>query len=216
MFRSLHLPPSSRKSRIQTNPFDWVHQRNYHLFHFYLKKVTDPAAETLWTVSKILVKTNCCNVSRVFLYWRGTRWGSWLKHCATNRRVAFLIPSDRTMVLGSTQVLTEISNRNISWGGKCDLWVGPTTFLCGFSWNAGASTFWIPQSLCRNLVYLLHFRIPSVFNSPKCSHLVVKDVRFSGVCRDGICGSGSRTSQSFLALALLWWAVSISPQPSPT
>ena len=61
---------------------------------------------------------------------RGHAWHSWLKHCATNRKVADSIPdgivgifhlcnpSGHTMALGSTQPLTEISNRNISWGAK--------------------------------------------------------------------------------------------------
>jgi hypothetical protein len=52
----------------------------------------------------------------------------WLRYCATNRKVAGSIPdgvigifhwhnaSDRTMALGSTQPLTEISTRSISWG----------------------------------------------------------------------------------------------------
>ena len=56
------------------------------------------------------------------------RWRSWLRHCATSWKVAgpipngvigiFLwhIPSGRTMVLGSTQRLTEMSTRNITWG----------------------------------------------------------------------------------------------------
>ena len=51
-------------------------------------------------------------------------------HCATNRKVAGSIPdgvigifhwhnpSGRTMALGLTQHLTEMSTRNISWGGK--------------------------------------------------------------------------------------------------
>ena len=59
-----------------------------------------------------------------------TRWRSWLRHCATSRKVAASIPdgvvenflwynpSGRTMALGLTQLLTEISTRNISWGGK--------------------------------------------------------------------------------------------------
>jgi hypothetical protein len=57
----------------------------------------------------------------------GTRWYSWLRHCATSRKVAVSIPdgvtgifylynlSGHTMALGSTQPLTEMSNRNISW-----------------------------------------------------------------------------------------------------
>ena len=56
-----------------------------------------------------------------------TRWRSWLRHCATRRKVAGSIPdgvnvifhwynpSERTMALGSTQPLTEINTRNISW-----------------------------------------------------------------------------------------------------
>jgi hypothetical protein len=50
--------------------------------------------------------------------------------CATSRKVAvsipngftrifyWLNPSDRTMTPGSTQPLTEISTRNVSWGVK--------------------------------------------------------------------------------------------------
>jgi hypothetical protein len=52
----------------------------------------------------------------------------WLRHCATNWKVAGSIPdgvikifhwhnpSGRTMALGSTQPLTKMSTRNISWG----------------------------------------------------------------------------------------------------
>jgi hypothetical protein len=52
----------------------------------------------------------------------------WLRHGATNEKVAGSIPdgvtgfffhrhnpSGRTMILGSTQPLTEMSTRNISW-----------------------------------------------------------------------------------------------------
>ena len=61
-----------------------------------------------------------------------------MRHCATSRKVAGSIPdgvngffhsrnpSGRTMAPGSTQPLTEMSTRNISWGkgGRC---VGLTT-----------------------------------------------------------------------------------------
>jgi hypothetical protein len=52
----------------------------------------------------------------------------WLRHCATNRKVAGSIrdgvvgifhlhnPSGPAMALGLTQHLTEMSTRNISWG----------------------------------------------------------------------------------------------------
>ena len=58
----------------------------------------------------------------------GTAVAQWLRCCATNQKVAGSIPddvigifhghnpSDRTVALGSTQPLTEMSTRNISWG----------------------------------------------------------------------------------------------------
>jgi hypothetical protein len=56
--------------------------------------------------------------------YRGTRYCSWLRHYATNRKVAGSIHnvsvlfnwpniSSRTIVLGSTQPLTEMSTRNM-------------------------------------------------------------------------------------------------------
>jgi len=60
----------------------------------------------------------------------GTRWRSWLRHCATSRKVAGSIsdgvtgifhwhnPSGRTMALRLTQYVTEMIARNISWGVK--------------------------------------------------------------------------------------------------
>ena len=68
-----------------------------------------------------------------------TQWRSWMRHCATSRKVAGSIPdgvigifhwrnrSGRTMALGFTQPLTEMSARNISWGGKGGRCVGLTT-----------------------------------------------------------------------------------------
>jgi len=59
---------------------------------------------------------------------KGTAIAQLLRCCATNRKVADSIPdgvvgifhrhnpSDRTMALGSTQPLTEMSTRSISWG----------------------------------------------------------------------------------------------------
>jgi len=61
---------------------------------------------------------------------RGTRWRSWLRYCATSRKVAGSIPdgvigifhrhnpSGRTMALGLTQPLKDMSTRNVSWGVK--------------------------------------------------------------------------------------------------
>ena len=94
----------------------------------------------------------------------GTRWRSWLRHCATSRKVAGIFhwhnPSGRTVALGSTQPPTEMSTRNIPWGGKDGRCVGLTTlppFMCRLSWNLGASTSWNPQGLSRPVMGLLYF-----------------------------------------------------------
>ena len=72
----------------------------------------------IWCTEPWNWKINCIYV--------GTRWRSWLRHCATIRKVAGSIPdgvigvfhwhnpSGRTMALGLTQLLTEMSTRNIS------------------------------------------------------------------------------------------------------
>jgi hypothetical protein len=75
-----------------------------------------------------------------------------MRHCATNRKVAGSIPdgvsrifhwynpSGRTMVLESTQPLTEMSTRNISWGVKAAVRRADnlTTFMCRLSRNSGS------------------------------------------------------------------------------
>ena len=85
-----------------------------------------------------------------------TRWRSWLRHCATSRKVAGSIPdgvigifywhnsSGRIMALGLTQPLTEMSITNISWGWRQAVRRAEnlTTFKCRFSWNLGASNSW--------------------------------------------------------------------------
>jgi hypothetical protein len=62
------------------------------------------------------------------------------------------------MALGSTQPLTEMSTRNISWGGKGGQCVGLTTlpsFMCRLSRNLEASTSWNPKGLSRPVMGLL-------------------------------------------------------------
>ena len=75
------------------------------------------------------------------------RWHSWLRHCATSRKVKRSIPdgvigffhrhnlSGCTMALGSTQPLTEISTRNVSWGSRQPVRTADnlTTFMCRLS-----------------------------------------------------------------------------------
>jgi hypothetical protein len=70
-------------------------------------------------------------------------------------------PVGRTMALGSTLPLTEMSTRNISlWGGGGVNAAGaygwqPTTFICRLSRNLGASTSWNPVGLSRPVMGLL-------------------------------------------------------------
>jgi hypothetical protein len=61
-------------------------------------------------------------------------------------------PSGRTMSLGSTQRLAEMSTRIISWGAKFVHLVGLTTLL---SLNLGTSTFWNFPRLSRPVAGLL-------------------------------------------------------------
>ena len=92
---------------------------------------------------------------------------SWLRHLAISRKDAgsipdgvignfhWLYPSARTMALGSTQPLTEISNRNISWEGRGLKTAGAqanklTTYMCRMSWNLEASISMNPQGLYRD------------------------------------------------------------------
>jgi hypothetical protein len=76
-----------------------------------------------------------------------TRWRSWLRHCATSRKVAGSIPdgviwffhwhnpSGRTMALALSQPLTEISTRNVSWGQRRPVRLADnlTIFMCRLS-----------------------------------------------------------------------------------
>jgi hypothetical protein len=60
------------------------------------------------------------------------------------------------MALGSTEPLTEMSTRNISWGINAAGAYGwqPTTFMCRLSRNLGAS--WNPVGLSRPVMGLLY------------------------------------------------------------
>jgi hypothetical protein len=81
----------------------------------------------------------------------GTGGTQWLRHWATNRKVVGSIPdgvigifhSGHTMALGSTQPLTEMSTRNISWG-KGRRCVALTTLLTSC---ADCLEIWEPQPL---------------------------------------------------------------------
>jgi hypothetical protein len=73
--------------------------------------------------------TICFDIKEIYTFHTGaTQWSSWLRHCATSLKAAGSIPdgvigifnlhntSGRTMSLGSTQPLIEMSTKNISWG----------------------------------------------------------------------------------------------------
>jgi hypothetical protein len=68
------------------------------------------------------------------------------------------------MALGSTQSLTEMSTRNISWrvkavGARTD---NLTTFMCRLSRNLGVSTSWNPKGLSRPVMGLLSLISPRI------------------------------------------------------
>ena len=110
-----------------------------------------------WSVHSVHNITQCINMKHS-KGGRGTQWCSWLWHCAANWKVTGSIPygvigifhwynpSGRTLALGLTHPLTEMSTRNISWGCRRPVLRADklTTLMCRLSWNLGASTFWNP------------------------------------------------------------------------
>jgi hypothetical protein len=133
----------------------------------------------------------CTKLHRITSQKRGSRWRRWLRHYATSRKVAGSIPdgfngifhwhnsSSCTMALGSTQLPTETSTRNISWGlrrpvRRAD---NSTAFICGLSMNLGDSASWNPQGLSRAVMGLLcssHLRRLAVYK-----HVCLKIISFS-------------------------------------
>jgi hypothetical protein len=67
-------------------------------------------------------------------------------------------PSGRTVAMGLTQPLTEMSTRSMSWESRWPVrrTNNLTTFMCRLSWNLGASNSWNPQALSRPLMGLLY------------------------------------------------------------
>jgi hypothetical protein len=77
----------------------------------------------------VIMKSTCSKLNTT-LKIGGMQWRSWLRHCATSWKVAGSIPngvtgffhwhnpSGCTLALGSTQPLTEMSTRNVSWEVK--------------------------------------------------------------------------------------------------
>ena len=102
--------------------------------------------------------------------YKGTAVAQWLRCCATNRKVAGSIPDgvigifhwhnppDRTMTLGSTQPLIEMSTRRISWGVNAAVAWGwqPYHLPVLLSWNLGTLTSWKPLAHSRPVTGLIY------------------------------------------------------------
>jgi hypothetical protein len=85
-----------------------------------------PYAQGIEESGSTNVSDKCLEQLYSDVFWANGQ-GSLLRHCATSRRVAGSSPdcvigifnghnsSERTMVFGSTQLLTEMGTRNISW-----------------------------------------------------------------------------------------------------
>jgi hypothetical protein len=127
---------------------------------------------------------------RTFLQ-RGTRWHSWLRHCATSRKVAGSIrdnvngifhwhnPSGRSMVLGSTQPRTEMSTRNIFWGLKAAGAKGWQPYHIHMSTVLKSGNFNLlepsgPVQAC-NRIALSFYPLHSFKSSDYCHHTVQQD-----------------------------------------
>jgi hypothetical protein len=126
----------------------------------------------------------------------GHEMAQWLRHCATNRKVAGLIPdsvigifhqhnpSGRTMALGSTHPLTEMSTRNISWG-KGGWYVGLTT---------------LPPS-CANCLKTWEPQPPGTLRA--CNGIALPFLKVGFVVEIQTCGSWSPSDRR---VATLWIA----------
>jgi hypothetical protein len=86
----------------------------------------------------------------------GTRGGAvgWVRFLMVSLEFFIDNLSGRTMALGLTQPLTEMSTRNISLEVKAAVRRADnlTTFTCRVSWNMGASTSWNPLGQSRPLI----------------------------------------------------------------
>jgi hypothetical protein len=99
-----------------------------------------------------------------------TQWRSWLRHYATNRKVAVSIHDGGSRNFSLTYsfrthhgpAVDSAYNRNefhFLGGGWAD---NLTTFMCLFSWSLGASNSWNPQALSRpvRVVFYLYLPVP--------------------------------------------------------
>jgi hypothetical protein len=120
----------TRSYNLHHNMLDFTHCSNCHLISEHACMHAQALSLCHFTTSYWIVP--------ITAHYRGHTVAQWLRHCATNRKVAGSIPDDvtgifhwfnpssHTMALGLTQPLTEMSTRDISWGkgGWC---IGLTT-----------------------------------------------------------------------------------------
>jgi hypothetical protein len=109
----------------------------------------------------------------------GIQWRSWLRQYASSWKVAASIfhwhnPSGRTMALGSTQPLTEMSTTNISWGVKAAGTYGwqPYHLYVPTVWKSGSLNVLEPSRPVRG-TYRDCFTF-TCSNRPTPSHIHVK------------------------------------------
>jgi len=131
--RSCHL---SQIDLVHNFPSYFINKYTYGLLFSHLRLAlpsgiftSDFPIKNLYAFLLSLISATCPShfIPPPKLKW-STRWRSWLRYCATSRKVEGSIPdgvieifhwrnpSGRTMALGLTQPRTEMSTRNTSWG----------------------------------------------------------------------------------------------------
>jgi hypothetical protein len=127
----------SKGPRVKFNYYSWIFQQSLRTLRITL--IHDSRSQGWdWSLSSWMFIWVCCYLNLAVMVtadftsyfsictdlYGGTQW---LRHCATSHKIAGSIPdgvgichwhnpSRRTVALGSTQLLTEVSIRNISWG----------------------------------------------------------------------------------------------------
>jgi hypothetical protein len=150
----------------------------------------------------VVIRSVCeCVCVCLYILYRGTWWHSWLRHCATSRKVAGSIqdsfigifhwhnPSGRTMALGLTQHITEMSTRLSMLRGD-----NLITFMWRLPWNLGASTSWNPQGLSRGVQGLLYLYFYLLYR------VTIKEIDTFNV----VLKHSSRRFASVMSRALTW------------
>jgi len=118
----------------ETQPGDSTSKHSDFIQVLIITRITTSVLTCLWECRLVSIHVNIVLtqslrdlIFAVLTFFWGTWWRSCWRHCATSRKVAGSIPvgiihwhnpSGRTMALGLTQLLTEMSTSNISWKVK--------------------------------------------------------------------------------------------------